>query len=149
MELELPDKESIALSDFPLSHKDGTIVTQLDKATAGGDDAKAENERGFPANTDTDSSERLGEVQGVQSPTYGIGAAEAGDPAVRAEQRPVRIRSSQGAESIISGRQFYGKTNAQHGVHMPPPAPAAYTCEDCLDLERRVRKTFKEMGFEF
>jgi hypothetical protein len=48
-----------------------------------------------------------------------------------------------------SGRQFYGKTNAQHGVHMPPPKPAAYTCEDCLDLERRVRSTFKEMGFEF
>lgn len=93
-------------------------------------------------------------------------ATKAGAEAVRDEQRPVTVQQAfmgelvgtQGgiktaAEMAANPPAFrgqtHGKVNAKHGVHMPPKAPAAYTCGDCLDLERRIRIAFKSMGFEF
>ena len=122
--------------------------------------------RGEHAGDGADTERRVGEVPGVQSEPKPIGASSAGAEAVRDEQRPVTVQQAfmgelvgtQGgiktaAEMAANPPAFrgqtHGKVNAKHGVHMPPKSPAAYTCGDCLDLERRIRIAFKSMGFEF
>ena len=51
--------------------------------------------------------------------------------------------------AVRTPRQFYGHTNAQHGVH-PEPAPGpAYENPEVKDLYERLRRKFKEIGYEF
>lgn len=120
---------------------------------------------------------RVDEVPAVQPGDDTERAVEAGDQAVHTGKRPVagplsgaggvgtRGQMVSTPMGIFSAEQLaslmpqkaapvpaegtHGKVHAQHGVHAEGPKPAAYTCEDCLDLERRIRKAFKEQGYQF
>jgi hypothetical protein len=93
-----------------------------------------------------------------------------GDEAVREGEQPVTpeqmfrfgqlvstrggVRTAAEAAEMVSNPpafrgQTHGKVNAQQGVHFKPPATKVYECADCADLEQRIKRAFKEMGYDF
>lgn len=130
-----------------LSHKNLQNVPQ---EVSQDEDTAEINQSGVP-----DEAGGVAEVPGVQSGAQGERATEASGEAVRAEQSVSEAAQEQlepipnAPKFLATARQFYGHTKAQHGVHLVVEKSAPYTCEDCADLERRIRKAFKDMGYEF
>jgi hypothetical protein len=106
----------------------------------------------------------------VQSGAHAERADEAGGEAVHPGERPVTPQVRFMSGELVSTRggirtaaeaaemaanppkfqgQTHGKVNARQGVHLTPPSKRSYACEDCRDLEARINKAFKDMGYEF